>query len=409
MDPFRPADPAEPVRHLRRRLARVLDHAARLPAWCDPLAHTAGVNDPVERLRALPVLDREAIQARPDAFRDPRPRSVEIHTSGSTGRPLTYHLDHRARVGRLAAYARFFWMHGWRPWDRSLSLKVLPDSSDRVGAAWIDRTLLAGRRVASAVSPPEEIFRAFRESDPHVLHGLPSAIECLGAEIERRGWRPRRLRRIFTSSEQMDPATRVRIEGLFRAPVIDHYGAAEGFIAWQCEQLRDYHINERQIFLELLDDEDRPVAPGTPGRVVLTTLDNRAMPLLRYAIGDLAVEAETEACPCGRPGRRLDRVLGRVMESFVLDGRAVSPWAAVSRMREIPGLGAFQLLQTGPLRVEARVDWRGSPAPGDVKALLRETLHPKLEVEVVATDTFLRLPSGKRAPALRVDQAGDRA
>lgn len=390
----------------RRRLARVLERAARLPAWREPLAATAHLRDPVDRLRALPVLEREAIQARPEAFRDARVPSVEIHTSGSTGRPLTYHLDHRARVARLAAYARFFWLHGWRPWHRALSLKVLPDSSERVGAGWIDRSVLARRRVASVTAAPEALFEALRRADPHVLHGLPSALDVLGAETQKRRWRPRRLRGIFTSSEQVDPATRVRLEGLFGAPVIDHYGAAEGLIAWQCEVLRDYHVNERQILLELLDDEGRPVSPGEPGRVVLTTLDNRAMPLLRYAIGDLAVEAAPGPCPCGQRGRRLARVLGRVMESFVLGGRTVSPWAAVARMREVPGLGAFQLLQTGPRRVEARVRWRGRPSPEAVVAILRESLDPGLEVEVVATDRFLRLASGKLAPAMRVDGSG---
>ena len=294
----------------RGRLDQALTVAARLPGYRNVLARLPTRLDPAERLVRLPVLERRQLQADPEFFRDRSRSSIGIHTSGSTATPLTYYLDRRARLRRLAEYARFFSLHGWRPWHCSLSFKVLPDSSDRVGSRWLDHSLLVRRRVVSVLDPPEAQFRIFRATDPHILHGLPSILQQLVIQMRRQSWRPSRLQRIFTSSEALESRTRDRLEGILGAPVVDHYGAAEGFIGWECERRNGYHLNMRSIFLEILDTEGESVAPGAVGRIVITTLDNPAMPLVRYAIGDHAVRGDEGMCPCGRAEPLIPKVIG---------------------------------------------------------------------------------------------------
>jgi phenylacetate-CoA ligase len=388
-----------------RRLDLALACAARFPGYRDALRALPSGLDPAARLARLPLLERRDLQADPDAYRDRTRPSITIHTSGSVGTPLTYYLDRRARLRRLASYARFNARHGWLPWHRSLSLKVLPDSSDRVGSAWLDRTLLGRRRVASVLDPPEVHLRILQETDPNILHGTASALEQLALEAEKSGRKPGALRRIFTASEAADAPLRRHLERALGAPVVDHYGAAEGgLIGWECELRDGYHVNMPSVFLEILDEAGRPAPPGQAGRVVITTLDNPAMPLLRYAIGDYAIQGNGSCCPCGRPEPILPRVLGRAVDTFLLPSGPKSAWAAVARMREIEGLLRFQLIQADADRIVARVqsiDSRWPVHPKRVADLVRKTLGEELRVEVVETDRFSRLPSGKFAPALR--------
>src|SRR6185295_14515719 len=93
--------------------------------------------------------------------------------------------------------------------------------------------------------------------------------------------------------------------------VVDVYSSEEcGQIALQCPEHEQYHVQSESVLVEVLDDEGRPCAPGTIGRVVLTTLQNFAMPLIRYDIGDFAEPGP--ACPCGRALPVLTRIVGRV-------------------------------------------------------------------------------------------------
>ena len=51
----------------------------------------------------------------------------------------------------------------------------------------------------------------------------------------------------------------------------------------------DWLLNYETLFIEILDDNDKPVSPGNEGRVVITSLYNKAMPFIRYDLGDRAI------------------------------------------------------------------------------------------------------------------------
>jgi phenylacetate-CoA ligase len=396
-------DPAAgaPSARTRQRslLARTLARARRLPGYAEALERVPPGTDPYETLRAMPVLERATIQDSPEAFRDPREPSVLMTTSGSTGTPLEIHLHPRARRRRRLQFATFFWRHGWRPWHRSLSLKVLPDPSARLGSGLLDRTLLRRRRSISVLEPLERQYQALKEVDPRILHGLPAVLGELSARAEHEGWRPTRLEGIFTSSETLTAATRQHIEATLGAPVIDSYAAVEAFVGWQCERREGFHVNDGSVVVEILDEEGRPTPPGEIGRVALTTLDNPAMPLIRYAIGDMAVAGDGSRCPCGRPQPLLSKVLGRQVPFLQMGGRRVSPWGVLARAHELHFIRQIQLVQPAPNVLRADV----LPRPGhdldeeSLRRLITEELGSELRVEIAELDAYRRLPSGKSA------------
>src|SRR5207249_8973126 len=104
---------------------------------------------------------------------------------------------------------------------------------------------------------------------------------------------------IISSAQTLPPETRALIEAQFGCKVFDKYGAREfSGMAHQCDAHRGYHVNAESYIVEVVRD-GRPAAEGEVGMVLVTDLNNRCVPMIRYQLGDLAV-ATSRVCPCGR-------------------------------------------------------------------------------------------------------------
>ncbi|NHZ33371.1 phenylacetate--CoA ligase family protein [Massilia rubra] len=121
------------------------------------------------------------------------------------------------------------------------------------------------------------------------------------------------VRRIVCMGEALSPARKARIERLWGASVYNHYGMTEAMsVALPCPQ-GQLHLAEQRFVFEVIDPDSAAVlAPGSTGELVLTTLAQEAMPLVRYRSGDL-VKTDTSPCACGNPHTRIVH-LGRVQD-----------------------------------------------------------------------------------------------
>jgi phenylacetate-CoA ligase len=130
---------------------------------------------------------------------------------------------------------------------------------------------------------------------------------------------------VITDSEPLLDYQRQTIENAFHCPVHQTYGQAEIVcVASECSYKR-LHLWPEVGWTEILDDADRPVAPGQPGRIVATGLLNEEMPLIRYDTRDLGqLAGQGVVCPCSRTLPVLDRVWGRMDDVIVTkDGRHI--------------------------------------------------------------------------------------
>jgi phenylacetate-CoA ligase len=116
------------------------------------------------------------------------------------------------------------------------------------------------------------------------------------------------------------------MEDVFDAPFYDQYGAAEiDRSAWQCPERQGYHMDIDSVITEFVDKDGNPVADGEQGEIVLTSLFNHAMPLIRYAIGDVGAPSD-ETCSCWRNLPLMKIVEGRKDSFLTIPGdRIVSP------------------------------------------------------------------------------------
>jgi len=382
-----------------KRLTEMLRTAVRMPFYRRRL-DAAGVGDddlmmelcPQQVLEALaPATKAELREAGGDVLLGGRvrPEWRSSSSSGSTGEPFRVYYEPRAWATlKILVKLRARTACGTRPTDRVALLDAVP-MSDRASGGRVVRI--------SILQPAAQVAAQLASFAPDTIYGLPSALLEAGQELRSRGV-GLAVRRIFTSGELLRPAVRLAIAEAFGAPVYDVYGSSETKeIAWECPA-GGMHINADVIRLEVLDDAHRPVPRGVEGNLVATVLVNRAMPLLRYRVGDRGSLLE-ERCECGHPFPLLGVVTGRRADMLVLEGgQRISPYALSCAMEQVGDVLRYQVTQLDPARLRVRAVLGGdadrSQVADRIRSVIRAEVAPFLETDVEFVD---RLPTGPRA------------
>lgn len=124
---------------------------------------------------------------------------------------------------------------------------------------------------------------------------------------------PGRLRSFLVSADWCDHTLLQQAQKNWQVATLDHYGITETCFgcALECRGKAGYHIRHADVLCEIIDPLTGEVLPpGEVGELVLTTLRQEVMPLVRYRTGD-AASLRIDACNCTSPLSRIDRLLGR--------------------------------------------------------------------------------------------------
>jgi phenylacetate-CoA ligase len=161
---------------------------------------------------------------------------------------------------------------------------------------------------------------------------------------------------------------------------------------------QNYHINAEHVLLEIVDESGRPAAPGAMGRVLVTTLQNRLMPLVRYEIGDYAIAANG-SCPCGRTLPLVGPILGREINLFTDSrGRRFVPWPLFRPLTVREFIKQSQLVQRGVGRFLVRFVADRDLATGDkaeIASHFESVVGGPVTIEFERLVQIPRAPSGK--------------
>ena len=170
-------------------------------------------------------------------------------------------------------------------------------------------------------------------------------------------------------SDRLSPEGRQIAEGL-GCSVYSVYGAMEaGTIGFECEQRNGFHLNIDLCAVRIVDNNGTPVPAGTAGNLVISPLDNHAMVLFNYSVGDRGV-LSWDPCPCGRSLPILTRLEGRRSEMVSLaDGRQLSSLTFEALFsRELRQTIQAQVEQSGP----GHLHWRIVPFANVDRGVLSE-------------------------------------
>jgi len=345
-----------------------------------------------ERWRTLPILSRETLQRHELRLRSTQvPPSHgpthELFSSGSTGRRVSIR---RTYLGNQFWCAVTLREHAWHQRNLDAKLAVIrhpagpglgvpPDGTHSAG--WgpaTDPLFQTGPSVLLSIHTDIATQAAWLvREDPDYLLTHPSVLRALAEHFRDHGGRPAKLRGLRTISETLSDDTRTLCEEVFGLPIVDAYSSMEaGYIALQCPEQPQYHLQSETMLAEVLREDGTPCAPGEVGRVVVTPLHNFATILIRYELGDYAEVGEP--CPCGRGLPVLRRIAGRVRNLLTLpDGRKVWPRLKTTAYSDVAPVRQLQLVQTSLDHIEARfaVD---RPVTPDQERRLREAIQDAL-------------------------------
>jgi len=318
------------------RLSRLLGGAVRDSEYYRslPVGGARAGEKAVDWLRRFPVLTRAAVREHfprlvidalrgeitgPESTCPRRYGWLVVKTGGSTGVPTTVVHDDAGRDGGRATRLYALRIAGFplgtpyfRLWGSEQDLlnqqASLPQRILR--ALHTEVPLNAFRSREADLDQHHAALRA-RPDIRHLMCYVDAAIS-LAWHIEERHLDPPKFDTIMACAGTVTPEYRATLERVFAAEVFDKYGSRECCdLACECRDHTGLHVFSPNAFLEIVDDQERPCPPGVAGRILVTLLNNRSFPMIRYEIGDLAAWAEPGACGCGSSFPRIRELLGR--------------------------------------------------------------------------------------------------
>ncbi|MFB9267344.1 phenylacetate--CoA ligase family protein [Bradyrhizobium erythrophlei] len=335
----------------------------------------------------------------------------QIYTSGSTGKPIR---SVRTQLWELMWSAFTVRDHLWHRRDFRGTFATLresgagkalyPDGARSGSWGYSSATILKTGPMASLniTTPVEHQVEWLRRQDPDYLLTHPTIAQRLAVHCREHGVELPRLKQVITISENLKPEVRSAVRHAWGVPLVDIYSTREiGYIALQCPDHEHYHIQSEHVFVEVVNEEGQPCAPGEVGKLLVTSLHNLAMPLIRYDIGDF-VEVGPP-CPCGRGLPVINRILGRTQNMLIMpSGQRRWPLlssANIESMLEIaPGIRQYQLVQKAPDLIELRLAVTralGADAEARLAEWVRTKLGAPFRVVFAYFDEIPRTAAGK--------------
>jgi phenylacetate-CoA ligase len=271
---------------------------------------------------ALEKFAQLGIMAKPDArryFKEGLPRQLlrEHHTSGTTGEGMFFYTTLQSEQEQWAVW----WRHRtWHDIPRDEwscyfgGRKIVPLRQQKSPFWRINRPgrqLIFSNYHLDKTNAPHYL-KKLKESGHRWIHGYPSSISLLASYALDLGIQVP-MKWITTSAENLMPYQAKLIERAFGVKPIQHYGLAEGVANISQCPAGKLHVDEDFSRVEFI-----PTGYGENiHHIVGTNFTNPVFPLLRYNTGDLATLIPGDSCDCGRPGRVVHSLDGRLQDFVV--------------------------------------------------------------------------------------------
>lgn len=327
-------------------------------------------------LEKIPLLERDVVRSKnaelhSTTFAGPK---FSHRTSGTTGTALSFTLSEEANQRHYGC----FWHHyGWVGMRRGRRLAtfgghplVHPDRQKP--PFWLfdaaENELYFSIQHISPKNAPYYVEQLLRFK-PELIRGIPSFLNLIAQYMidNKITYSPRG---VFTYSETLLERQRKVIEQAFNCAAYNFYsnGERSGHVL-QCPHGRLHVMTETSV-IEIVRADGSPAEVGEVGELAITNMINRAMPLIRYRIGDTGIMSREQRCPCGRETPILESLTGRTNDFLVTgDGRRIRP---IGVFMGTPMVKAAQFVQEEAGSVVVKVLPREGFSPEDQKKVVEE-------------------------------------
>lgn len=289
----------------------------------------------IDDLQNIPFTEKNDLQKYNDDFLCvPKAKIVDyITTSGTLGDPVTFGCTEKDLQRLALNEKKSFECAGLKP-GNIVQLMTTLDKRFMAGLAYFLGIREMGAsviRVGNGI--PELQWDTIQRIQPDTIMCVPSFILRLIQYAEDNGidYKNSSIKRIIGIGEGMreqDFSLNLlgkRIKEKWDVELYATYSSTEmGATFSECQYGCGGHVHPELIIVEIIGDDNKPVADGEYGEIVVTTLGVEGMPLLRFRTGDMAAK-RVEQCRCGRNSYRLTPLVGRKNNMIKLKGTTLYP------------------------------------------------------------------------------------
>jgi len=280
----------------------------------------------------IPIMDKHSIQKPVSARLSNEFKTNKVfinHTSGSTGTPFYFAKDKFCHAMTWAMIAdRYSWHKINIFKDKQARFYHIPNSffdllKERIKDILMNRKRFNVLDLSDNVQ--KEILSLLKKGKYDYINGYTVSLTVfakylLKNKITLKDEFPS-IRACIVTSGMLFAEDREILSKAFKIPVLNEYGASElSLIAFE-DIDSDWLINDEEIYVEVVDNAGNLIQNGRPGRILVTSLYNKAMPFIRYDLGDIAVLSKE------KKGKhtKLKSLIGRANDSLLLkDGQMAS-------------------------------------------------------------------------------------
>ena len=290
----------------------------------------------IDDLQQLPFTEKKDLQLYNEEFLCvPKEEIVDyITTSGTLGDPVTFGCTERD-LQRLAYNERKSFACADMKKGDILQLMTTMDKRFMAGLAyWLGIRDLGASIVRVGNGIPELQWDTIMRIKPSAIMCVPSFILRLidYAEANNIDYHNSSIKKIIGIGEGLrDQNFELNLLGKKihekwpEVQLFATYSSTEMSATFsECIHGCGGHVHPELIIVEIIDDNNQPVADGNVGEVVITTLGVEGMPLIRFRTGDIAAKI-TDQCKCGRNSYRLTPLVGRKNNMLKLKGTTIYP------------------------------------------------------------------------------------
>lgn len=355
---------------------------------------------------ALPVLDKnELVQHREKMLaRNIDKSKLSLgNTGGSTGKPVSFYYDqHKHELMRAGMMRSYMWS-GWQPGQKILNFwgarqdlqhcnPLVKRYHDYISA---EITIPAHEYTEGQLKEWSHKILAYR---PVLLQGYASILAELSRFIiENRITMPDSILGVYSTAEVLYDEQREVMEKAFGSKVFNQYGSREiPNIACECKQ-GNLHVFTDMVYLEstVEDQEDR---------LIITSLTNRVMPMIRYDIGDSGQLKEGD-CECSSPFPMMQMGICRSNDLIKSSsGKTVHPSYLNGLLYGRTEISQYQYIQDDLNKITLNLvapHKLGIEEERSLKQRVRRDIDENMVLEVNYVDEVTRSVSGKHRFVIR--------
>lgn len=384
-----------------RRLSHMVEHAYRNTQFYRQKFNEAGIHpqdiQELNDLKKIPLTGKDEVREKgADSLvaHGYDERNCEVHlSSGSSGKMLRVLYDLENHQYENAVSYRYHLGQGVRPWHRYYV--QLHDKTELENSR---KRSIMHRAMGVAGELPDMVkIKLAQQYNPHVMGGHISCFISMGKIIENQQITNIRPKIIIVGGELSLPVQRKYVERIFGGTTYDKYGSFEvKSIAWECRH-HTMHLDADSVLTEFLKDGE-PVSPGERGEVVVTNLWNKAMPFIRYRLGDIAVPSD-KVCECGRTLPAMELIEGRMDDLIVLpSGTLLPPTAVIPLFFNMSHVLQFRVIQDKRNSIKIKIkpgpEYTDEVGQGLIQRM-REVLGEPMDIEVERVETIEETGRGK--------------